>query len=398
MRITAAILILAAMTLSGATLHNDDSCDIAVIPAATLLLPYFEVDFNAPSTLARTTLFTVVNTSKEQRIARVTIWTDWAYPVMNFNILLTGYDVQSVNMYDVIGRGAIPVTGAGATSCPQAAVSPISEGMLSDLRAALTLGRVSSCSAAIGGQHDRAAGYITIDVVATCDVTMPTVPAYYDELLYDNVLTGDYEWVNPNPVNGNLASGSPLVHIRAIPGGGAARVPVPTNLPYTFYDLYTPAATRSMDRRQPLPSTFIARLIQAGPGSFNTNLRIWREGVVPGNSACTDYKTNSGTAMLVKDDVRFDEHENPTIEVGFVGPSPRTPNIYLPATSSTPVSSTLFPPRLAGSDDVGGFLYLNLDNGSRTRHSQNWVVTSMSAEGRYETAFDATALVNGCTP
>jgi len=389
MRITAAIVILAAMTSSGATLHDDDSCDIAVMPAATLLLPYFEVDFNAPSTLARTTLFTIVNTSKEQRIARVTIWTDWAYPVMNFNVLLTGYDVQAMNMYDIIGRGLIPVTGAGATSCPQAAVSPISEGLLSDLRTALTLGRVSSCSAAIGGQHDSATGYITIDVVSTCDVTMPTAPAYYDELLYDNVLTGDYEWVNPNPLTGNLASGSPLVHIRAIPGG----------LPYTFYDRYTPAATRSIDRRQPLPSTFIARLIQAGAGSFNTNFRIWREGVVPGNAACTDYNANGGTAMSVKDEVRFDEHENPTITVGFVGPSPQVPNIIvLPATSSTLVSSTLFPPRLASSDDVGGFLYLNLDNGSRTRHSQNWVVTSMSAEGRYETAFDATPLVNGCTP
>ena len=28
------------------TTNNDDSCDIGVAPAATLLLPYFEVDFN----------------------------------------------------------------------------------------------------------------------------------------------------------------------------------------------------------------------------------------------------------------------------------------------------------------------------------------------------------------
>jgi hypothetical protein len=43
---------------------NDDTCDIALLPAATLLLPYFEVDLNAPPGEGETTLFTILNVTK----------------------------------------------------------------------------------------------------------------------------------------------------------------------------------------------------------------------------------------------------------------------------------------------------------------------------------------------
>ncbi|HEX8151946.1 MAG TPA: hypothetical protein VF698_02420, partial [Thermoanaerobaculia bacterium] len=87
--------------------NNDDTCDIGVAPAATLLLPYFEVDFNAPATTARTTLFTITNVSPYPQIAHVTVWTDWSFPALDFNIFLTGYDVQAINLYDVLARGII---------------------------------------------------------------------------------------------------------------------------------------------------------------------------------------------------------------------------------------------------------------------------------------------------
>src|SRR6185369_6021463 len=62
-RLAIGLLLLCATAAGAATIHNDDSCDISVMPAATLLLPYFEVDINSPQTVARTTIFTVVNTS-----------------------------------------------------------------------------------------------------------------------------------------------------------------------------------------------------------------------------------------------------------------------------------------------------------------------------------------------
>ncbi|HEY0593922.1 MAG TPA: hypothetical protein VGF40_19275, partial [Thermoanaerobaculia bacterium] len=75
------------------TTNNDDSCDISVMPAATLLLPYFEVDIASPSSNARNTIFTLTNVTEQPQIAHVTIWTDWSYPVIDFNLWLTGYDV-----------------------------------------------------------------------------------------------------------------------------------------------------------------------------------------------------------------------------------------------------------------------------------------------------------------
>src|SRR5437763_12843478 len=92
-------------SLKPMTIDNDDSCDISLLPAATLLLPYFEVDPDSPQTVARTTIFTIQNTTAMPQIARVTLWTDWSYPMLTFNLFLTGYDIQAINLYDVFVRG-----------------------------------------------------------------------------------------------------------------------------------------------------------------------------------------------------------------------------------------------------------------------------------------------------
>src|SRR5690349_20124957 len=63
-----------------ATTNNNDSCDIGVTPAATLLLPYFEVDTSAAAGAGTTTLFTITNTRRYPQIAHVTVWTDWSFP------------------------------------------------------------------------------------------------------------------------------------------------------------------------------------------------------------------------------------------------------------------------------------------------------------------------------
>src|SRR3954451_14443669 len=70
------------------TTNNDDSCDIGTAPAAPLLLPYFEVE---TSNRGVDTFFTVTNVGDLPQIAHVTVWTDWSYPVLDFNIFLTGY-------------------------------------------------------------------------------------------------------------------------------------------------------------------------------------------------------------------------------------------------------------------------------------------------------------------
>jgi len=441
------------------TTNNDDSCDISTAPAATLLLPYFEVDFRSTSTNARTTLFTITNTSALPQIAHVTVWTDWSFPALDFNIFLTGYDVQAINLYDLFNRGVIaPPSGTssntGVPTNPTDGSTPfdndanpnivaaaqtvcaslpgaIQPGLLADLQALFTQGittgqYIVGCGTThVGGTHTNAIGYITVDVASTCSTSLPSPGYFTGEILFDNVLIGDYQDINPNPTTGNFAGGNPMVHIRAIPEGGpagAGSAGVVTNLPYTFYDRYTGVGARQADRRQPLPSTFAARYIQGGTGSFNTNYKIWREGFTtfPG-AACSSYVLNSNIG--IQEVVRFDEHENATISGGNVIISPPPPgSAGIPETSSqSTASSSIFPP-LATSGDVAGWMYLNLNNGGAAvysvspltiannggnpyaingnvnRQSQNWVIVSMSAEGRYSVDYDSAWLGNGCSP
>jgi hypothetical protein len=436
----------------GGTRDNDDTCDVKVGPAATLLIPYFEVDVTGET--ARTTLFTVTNVTRYPQIAHVTLWTDLAYPVLTFNLYLTGYDVQAINLADVLIRGVVASpTGTSSLTKPgsiSAGANPnfqpstncdaspglIPQSLMATVRSALRLGTFalggSSCSF-VGNVHSDAIGYATIDVVSSCTPRIPNDPLYYTaDLLYDNVLIGDYQNLGPSPsgtvFNAFDAAGNPMVHIRAVPEGGGAGANVPTGLPYTFYDRYTPATARAIDRRQPLPSTFAARFIQGGPGAFATNLTIWREGV--GNGSCADARTTS--QMTVAEIVRFDERENPYASLPDCGDpcSPRPPN--LPATSAVNSADTSVFPALIGGD-VGGWFYINLNNGGRAtysvthdvggmpaptnlrsnlapsgstttigpRPSQNWVTITMFGtlgSNRMTAEFDAASLGNGCSP
>ena len=420
-------VLLIALPAAASTTANDDSCDIAVQPAATLLLPYFEVDVT-DAKFGVTTIFTVTNVSPQPQIANVTFWTDWGYPVLNFPLFLSGYDVEPINLFDVLGRGVItgsavtdpvPVNptlgsqpapntanpnfapGVAAHCTPQFLPGLIPPTILANLRGYLTTGRGPDCTGPVGGVHVNLIGYITIDVVNDCVPQSPASAGYFtNTILFDNVLTGDYQVIVPNGAL-RYAAGGPMVHIRAIPGGGAAGSAAAAVLPYTFYDRLTVGApTRSYDRRQPLPSLFAARFIQGGTGGFNTSFRIWREPMTAAGAPCTKYIDNSGPQLA--DVVRFDEHENSAINNGAIRILPPPPPPGPPVTSTFPSSSFVFPV-LTTSFDVGGWMYLNLNNGgsaaySTARPSQNWVIVTMFAPPTFATEEPALILANGCSP
>ena len=397
------------------TIDNNASCDIGTMPAATLLLPYFEVEFHKPVTEAGNTIFTIVNTSKLSQVARVTIWTDQGYPAAWFHIFLTGYDVQPISLYDVLAIGRLPQTSALTTAGPRSAPGTANPnfvsvetcndvggtmpaGALEALQTMLTTGIREGANCRVGGQHAMATGYVTVDLVNGCSPLSPLEIGYYSSvLLFDNVLTGDYERINPESKIGNYAGGNPLVHIKAIPEGGpAGGAGVTSTLPYTFYDRYTPPNARKIDRRQPLPSTFAARFIQGGTAAFQTDYAIWREGAAPGATMCV----SANAAMPLGQIVRFDEQENATtLAPDFVAAA-------LPTAAGIATSSATFPPMQGAS--VSGWMYLDLDNHagaaergnpySVRRASQNWVIIHLRAEGRYGVDYDATSLANGCTP
>lgn len=468
----------APATSGPTTTNNDDSCDISVLPAATLLLPYFEVDIRQPANNAINTNFTITNVSNFSQVAHITIWTDRSFPVLDFNIYLTGYDVQGINLYDILARGQIPPTGSGTSdtatnvnsprgtrsqlasanlnfiqppsaffaACSSlagqipgapAAGSTTATGLLKDVQDALTIGFYSTCPSAtldanVGsnrGANALAIGYVTVDVANTCSQTLPTTALYYGtEILFDNVLIGDYQRINPRAgivgISGD-AGGNPMVHIRAIPEGGLATSTTVVNFPYTFYDRYTPVASRKADRRQPLPGTFAARFIEqpGSGGNLSTNLNIWREGITIGDVGTSCVVLPNATISLTEG-VRFDEHENNATVFGdsCAGrPSPCIPGQAgtLPETSSTPTTNGVFPQLVSPAGDVGGWIYLNLNNGDPAIAlslpygnarasgapyagvSQNWVTLTQAADaaaGRFSVEFDAAALGNGCSP
>lgn len=400
----------AAIHASGgpSTTNNDDSCDVSYLPAATLLLPYFEVDLD--DIFGETTIFTVTNVTNLPQIAKVTLWTDYAFPVVSFNIYLTGYDVQSISLRDVIQRGLVaPESGTGTSVSSRGPLSRASNinidvrdcislpGQLPNetierMQDAFTLGHVGTCSHA-GGTHDNAIGYATIDVVGLCSNSIPTDSAYFqNDIRYDNVLTGDYQQIN---ITQNFAQGGTLVHIRAVPEGGtpATRTDNPalaTHLPRTFYTRFTKNGIS--DARQPLPSTFMGRWIAGGPTAFQTSFKIWRELSATNGTACG----LSAPDMRFAETVKFDEAEN---AFAYAPPPIGTPIPPEIAASSRIDSADTFIFPAVTNAAVAGWTYVNLDNvvvdGTA---EQAWLISSMRAEGRYSADNDAMAFGNGCSP
>jgi hypothetical protein len=399
-----------ALFASPPTVNNDDSCDVMVAPAATLLLPYFEVDLMRTDT----TLFTVANVTQLPQIARVTLWTDWSYPLFSFNIFLTGYDAQSIDLYDVLTAGNLSGLDGTSSDTPEGIRSlenddnplldiadcntlPVAlpPSFTKQIAEALTTGRSAGfCSnQRVGGEHANAIGYVTIDVVDSCKASLPTDPGYFtSEILFDNVLTGDYQHLNRLE---NLARGGPMVHIRAIPEGGGTGAH-PTNFSTTFYSNYQNGGTA--DRRQPLPSIFAVRWLEGADGPLKTNFTIWREGITRAHSGCA---VASNGSLTIADMIRFDEDENPMAFADCQNCAPPTRRL-LPPSSRPHVDDEVFPPNAGGA--TSGWMYMNLNNQGVFPFrpfevaSQNWVTVSMSAEGRYQVELDAASLGNGCTP
>ncbi|HVR38865.1 MAG TPA: hypothetical protein VMU84_07190 [Thermoanaerobaculia bacterium] len=389
----AAFLFIAALPMGAATIRNDDSCDISVAPAATLLLPYFEADLEADRAHALDTMFTIANVSHATRIAHVTLWTDLAYPIYAFDLVLTPYDVQAISMRDLLQTGSIarPAPGPRTPSSCLELPSSIPPQALAVVRAALTHGIIDHCSnEAIGLEHSFAIGYATIDVVGACTSRLPAEPSYYTEdLRFDNVLIGDWVMLSPNPVTGNYAAGSPLVHIRAIPAGFPAGAP--THLPRTFYEIHTPESTPHIDRRQPLPAAFAARYIEGGASGFDSQFIVWRQSTAGRSPTCAQYRKNDAETQEV---VRFDSRENAFIRLFWGGCTCPLPSWKQPITSRTKSSNTSVYPALT-SGDTSGWMYINATEPTTT--PQTWVVATMFAEGRFSVAFDAVALGNGCS-
>lgn len=380
----AAVLPLAAAAPAAAEL-----CTLDQVPAATLLLPYFEVDVEDPGGV--TTLFEVVNAVPRPVLARVTLWTDLAVPTYAFDVHLTGYDLQAFNLRDLFA-GLPPTTGSEASprgrfSRP-AAPFPGCDGTIEPavpvehLRAAHSgFGSELFGGQCAGLRHDdgRVRGYVTVDVVGECGSGLfPSDAGYFGSedgadgvALHENVLFGDYYRVDPG---GNFAHAESLVRIESDPAafGEGDR---------TFYGRYVGGT--GLDGREPLPSAWGVRTLNGGPFA-DLQLVLWRE--VPGLpvpfpcGALPDWYPLRLEQILV-----FDEEEN-----SF---DPRNLPTSPPVMLHTPAAGR------EGSWFVveAGWWYGDLDE-SLLRPVQGYVSAEMGAEGRYSVGAGATPFGDACGP
>jgi len=103
------LALVGALVLGASSIVYANVCAFDAVPAATILFPFVALDYNSP-TMGTSTTFSITNVSSEAQIVHVTVWTDFSAAILDFNILLTGYDVISMNIRDIFINGNLPVT------------------------------------------------------------------------------------------------------------------------------------------------------------------------------------------------------------------------------------------------------------------------------------------------
>jgi hypothetical protein len=204
------------------------TCTVDQRPAATLLVPYFQVSVDSNGNVinggsaALDTIVTIANASSAPMIAHVSVFNQYSELALDFNIALTGFDVQAMRISDVIS-GTLPVTvnSAGHDPCQRGdaivydgfdpdgflRVVPATDNLAAtplDNHQATTqypvpafgsgLGVIDLLSQDCNGvRGPNAVGYITIDHANYCNLSNPVFEAYYlqDAIGMENNLWGE---------------------------------------------------------------------------------------------------------------------------------------------------------------------------------------------------------------
>jgi hypothetical protein len=84
-------------------------CAFDPVPAATLLFPFAAYNYELGADGVNT-LFAITNVSSDAQVAHITVWTDYSVAVVDWSVLLTGYDVYTWDFRSVFRDGHIPPT------------------------------------------------------------------------------------------------------------------------------------------------------------------------------------------------------------------------------------------------------------------------------------------------
>ncbi len=246
-------------------------CGLVQAPAATVLLPYFEVDLDDLG--GRTTLFSVGSAAREPVLAHAVLWTNWGNPALSFDFFVPADGVATFNLQQVLLGELAPTSpppdppAGWYEGCTDPVTLP--EVDAQELRAILTgqpHPQDGLCHSSAVEDGRLATGYVTVDVVRDCsgaELRTPHDPGYFEDggtglATNDNALTGDFFLID---LAGDFAQGETLVPIVA----DAERVGY-----LSFY--------RQDDNRMPLPAATRSRFLGGGPLMLRTELLVWMEG------------------------------------------------------------------------------------------------------------------------
>lgn len=318
-----------SLALLPATAALAGTCTLDQVPAATLLVPYFELNLDAHA--KDDTILSINNADAAPALVQVTFWTNWAQPTITYDFYLTGYDVQTISLRDMFTSGNVAIT-ADAQSDPGDTISPAGDpawdGSFPDCQNffpfftnplilgpnldRLRSGHTGQGIAYLGGKclgadlgDNIARGYVTFDSVSRCSITFPTDLGYFGPggvADNNNTLWGDYVVVRPG--QGDVDP-QPMVHVEA-----DANLDTATG--YTFYGSL-PSAAGGIDHREPLGSVWGVPTVDRP--ALRSELIVWRDPTAAPAAAYTGLTCGVGPdwAPLPQNSVTcFDQEENST--------------------------------------------------------------------------------------
>jgi len=312
---------------------SDDAvtCTVDQRPAATLLVPYFQVSIDGDGHVVTTgpdaldTIVTIMNASAAPMIAHVNLYDRYSVLQLDFNVALTGFDVQPMRISDII-QGFLPNTlnFDGDDACqrnPNADLYPSGNGFIrvrplapatgqdnqqatTDYSDQYNLGDLIPNLQYNCGTDDldaEAIGYIAIDHANYCNLSDPTDPNYFynDAIGMENNLWGEIIYTSGD---GLPTYGMSTVNLESDTSFGDAAFFNPQIPVRTFYARYwspfldsppnacpncnqanaendllqaSPWNVGFGDQREPLGLNWAVRWFDLGL-SITTNFQVWR--------------------------------------------------------------------------------------------------------------------------
>lgn len=401
MRSPACCIAAVALTFASVVSAEYDAPDVA--PAATLLLPYFEVGLD-DATSEVNTVFTIRNVGPAAALAHVMLFTDYSVGTFAFDVYLTGFASRTIDL-GALFRSEIEA-GAFVGSYALARDTPVPEpppaptgGVFADNFETGDLGRWSVVKSRVtgvelaayhrGAPSERtglcagvdhgdaiARGYVLIDNVnELAGDTFPEQDNYFPFAgggisSRDNILWGTYELRHPNQ---NYAIANPMIHIEARENKSAlqkGQVP-------TFYARYVNET--ETDRREPLDPAWATRYVTGGAFDGGTSLMYWRDPEVV-QQAFPCGSPPSWAPLATRSVVAFDEEGN--------GTALESPHAFPYACGRVVVGGAALPVPYSF-----GWLYVNFSDVSTQGGSRNQaaLLATYAANGRFAIGQGATS-------